>query len=329
MHAAASEPDTMTGPKLHWSYDESRRHTDLGDAARSMLHQLERRLYSFIAPHVVRQPHHLYHYTGDEAFEGILNSGGFRATYWRDLTDPKEIAYGMSVIDAVFQTLRSQLDTESLREMLGVHYYSFVSQEVKQSYYIACLTEMGDSLIHWTEYGRASGGCCLEIDPFKLRRACGGFAVELLPVTYEFKSQADLAIEIVTLCWKTTISLARATPQSTYQTWMPHVMALLNAHLHFHLRLMKTESYSWEREWRIVVSGPAPQARAADAPKRFVHLPLFQLSPAAVTGLVLGPGTHSLDAPRALRQHGYDDRLLRPTVHRAANGTGCRDLANA
>jgi hypothetical protein len=259
---------------MAWAYDNDRTHSELRAAEREVLFALEEKLYFRIVPNIARRPRVIYHYTSDRGLCGILASLGLRATYWRDLFDKDEIKWGIAIINEVMQALRWQLEDETLRELLGVCYHAFVRHEMAQEYYIVCFTEAGQSDRHWVEYGCADEGFCFELDAFSLQNPTIPHAVDLQPVIYDFKEQTDLLGDILLACWASIIKLVRQTSTERLVVWLPHVMSLLTAHLNFHLRLMKTEEFAWEREWRVVIPGPKP-GESEDGAKRFIHLPFI------------------------------------------------------
>lgn len=290
---------------MAWSYIDNRTHSELTATECEVLHQLEKNLFHLIVPNIAKLPRRVYHYTSDRGLEGILASRGFRATYWRDLIDKHEIAWGATIVNGVMQALRWELRDETLRELLGMFYYDFLRHEVAQKYYILCFTEVGESDRHWIEYGYADTGFCLKVDTFDLRKPTVPYAMDIEPVIYDFKHQTNLVLNILLECWRSTMELVRGTSTKRQPIWLPHVMSLLTAHLHFHLSLMKTESFAWEKEWRIVIRSSKPNNERAGA-KRFVHLPI--LTPPS-TSPVLAIAAREAGSLPCLRQmivtHGY------------------------
>lgn len=288
---------------LHWSYGETTRHVQLAADERAVLHALEKRLYKLIIPNLFKLPPKLYHYTTKVGVDGILSSGGIRATYWRDLADQHEIRYGMALVNETMQFLRSKLDPK-LQEFLGALYYAFVQHELKQQYYIACFTECANSERHWKEYG---SGFMLEFDTFGLTRPSPGTFLDVQPVIYTIKDQAQLINTVVLDCWSSAMELARNTSGDRASVWLPHVMNLITIHLHWHLSLIKREEFAWEKEWRLIVRSDRPESdQEPSAIKRFSQIPILTkpaLSPIATISAHHHQSAHVVG--EIVRSNGY------------------------
>lgn len=296
---------------MPWSYADNRAHPELSTTELDVLHPLEKNLYNLIVPNIARRPRRVYHYTSDRGLEGIVRSHGLRATYWRDLIDQREIVWGASILNEAMQALRRELQNEMLRELLGMYYYAFVQHEVAQEHYIVCFTEAGESERHWIEYGCADTGFCLEVDAFDLEKRSVAYAMDLQPVTYDFKQQTNLILNVLLPCWRATMELGGRTSSERQRVWLPHVMSLFTAHIHFHLRLMKTEDFEWEREWRVVIRGPKPGEKEPGI-KRFVHLPILTGSDMSPILAITARHAPSLQYIRRLIEaHGYSEPQLR------------------
>lgn len=87
---------------------------------------------------------------------------------------------------------------------------------------IACFCESGDDVLMWSHYGDAHRGLAIELNVFN----AGGYGLQIMPVRYAAE---------------------------------PPAVSYADRHDAFYAVLQKSESWSYEREWRIAQMGRAGQ----------------------------------------------------------------------
>ena len=208
----------------------------------------------------------LYHYTTRTGLNGILKSGGLRATYRMRMNDVGEFAYARNL---VFETL-NQIDR---RHDLPPVVHSLTTYTCKNldiilrdtvetsSAYCACLSVASDHPEQWETYAESGKGFALGINLFKFldnqRPAVESEKPFLfcLPVIYNVADQRDLI-------WRLVEAGIRdlQTFSDKYSQRPEDLTALRNrvtkefvVQLLVLIDFIKAPTYSSEREFRLIM----------------------------------------------------------------------------
>jgi hypothetical protein len=144
-----------------------------------------------------------WHYTSRAGFEGILRSGGLRATYRLDMNDEGEFGYARRIVDQALDRMRQRSDLPKVRLSLAdtckINLNRLLNQSKENSTaYCACLTVSGDQGKQWRDYADAGKGIAIGLNMShilnaQIQRCQKGLPYFVLaPVIYEEERQAEL-----------------------------------------------------------------------------------------------------------------------------------------
>lgn len=145
----------------------------------------------------------LYHYTTRKGLDGILKSGGMRATYRMRMNDPGEFDYARSLVFETLNMIGERDDLPPVGNSLASYAVKNVDLLLKDSFemssaYCACLSFASDHPKQWETYAENGKGFALGIDIFKLLKnqrsavASGHPFLFCAPVSYNEAEQRDL-----------------------------------------------------------------------------------------------------------------------------------------
>ncbi len=115
----------------------------------------------------------LYHYTTRKGLDGILRSGGLRATYRMRMNDPGEFDCARSLVFDTLHMIGERHDLPPVGNSMAsyavknLHLILKNSSEMSSAY-CACLSFAADHPKQWETYAESGKGFALGIDIFKL-----------------------------------------------------------------------------------------------------------------------------------------------------------------
>lgn len=149
-----------------------------------------------------------YHYTTRAGIEGILRTGGLRATYRKIMNDKGEFEYGRNIIfkalDAVKK--RNELPTvaQSIIEYTQLNLKNMLDDTTEvSSSFCACLTVSPDHAEQWKIYAENGSGFAIGLNvPLFLKnqkasRTAGMNYIYCIPVLYNERVQIDLVHKLI------------------------------------------------------------------------------------------------------------------------------------
>ena len=143
----------------------------------------------------------LYHYTTMAGLYGIIKSRKLWATHSNYLNDPREISYALGLLGSCIDGLLPSVKHSELREALALLPARIINVVTANSY-LACFTELDDSLVLWSTYTPNAAGIAIEFDPFRLSYCCRGgsfwrlYAIGCLRRHPSFRSNSALGSEL-------------------------------------------------------------------------------------------------------------------------------------
>lgn len=208
----------------------------------------------------------LYHYTTRKGLDGILKSGGLRATYRIKMNDPGEFDYARSL---VFETLNMIGESHNLPPVVkSLTLYAVKNLDLilkdsfeESSAYCACLSFASDHPNQWATYAESGKGFALGIDIFKLLEnqysavAPGNPFLFCAPVIYKEAEQRELVWRLVEAgindlqtflekCSRESENLTALRNRITKEIFS-QLLVLIN--------FIKAPNYSSERELRLML----------------------------------------------------------------------------
>lgn len=247
-------------------------------------------------------PDNLYHYSGPAGCIGIISNGKFWATQIEYMNDSKEVWHAVELAEKFIkseQKIPSNIKEETLREL------DFITKGVIKTF-IVSFSERNDLLSQWRAYC-PNGGASIGFCPEKLNKSLeesndGGSRFELIKCLYTKKDQ-DEKIEQFFQNYLEKIYASiegRNTPISeveirelvTYGFGRPFSKAAAQ---------MKHESFSEEKEWRLVgqpsQNGNFKWRAGSDMVVPYYE---FQFNRNSITSILSGPARQPIEAQRAL-----------------------------
>jgi len=207
-----------------------------------------------------------YHYTTRAGLEGILRSGGFRATYRMGMNDAAEFAYARNVVYTALDELGRRTDLPKVATSLITYARKNLDRLPKDttemaSSYCACLTTRPDDSSQWTTYaGRGTGFAIgFHLPPFLKTPVSavkmGEPFIYCAPVTYDPTKQRELVSRLVEAAiYDLQIFAAIHSQRSEHLTALrDRVTREIATHLVTLIDFLKAPAYRNEREIRLIL----------------------------------------------------------------------------
>lgn len=208
----------------------------------------------------------LYHYATHAGLNGILRSGGFRATYRMRMNDPGEFVYARDLIFETLSQIGSRQDFPPVVQSLTTYTQKNLEQFLRDSAemsraYCACLSVASDHPRQWKTYAESGKGFALGINLLSLlnnqRDAVGSGKpfIYCAPVTYQEADQRDLVFRLV----EAGLRDMRAFSDECSQTpddltaFRNRVTEEIVVQLFSLIDFMKAPSFSGEQEFRLII----------------------------------------------------------------------------
>jgi hypothetical protein len=284
-------------------------------------------------------PNRLWHYTSYAAFQGIVGSKKIWASEYRFLNDREEFRHAKDLAQKLVDgepefTGEVFPAREFLRKAVNIAFNTGYLHEERLRIMVASFSEEGDQLSQWRGYADNSRGVSIGFDLRGLRPPSNiGTTVTFAPCLYR-EADKDALLKAIFAhyrnglqeWWDSIVNLARkkqvegggTPPQFIQQLLAEHskeqteVTVRCHANLQFDLLrtapLLKDESFSEEKEWRLVLpwesirlptNHPIEFRPIRDALVPYIAYPLNmpnQEGPIFCADLILGPGSHTAAA---------------------------------
>ncbi len=212
-------------------------------------------------------PNILFHYTTMAGLEGILRSGGLRATYRMKMNDSGEFDYAQRIIYEAMKEVEQQGKLPRVAMSLLKYTRLNLNDKLKNTpdqsrSYCACLTLESDHPNQWESYAEHGKGVAIGFDLRKLfqaqvERKMNGMPILMFgPVTYEELDQQKLVLRLVEAGIKDLQLFSR-----TISSISTDIVALrdkiteeLIVYLFVLINFIKRPSFGSEREIRLMIN---------------------------------------------------------------------------
>jgi len=207
-----------------------------------------------------------YHYTTHDGLEGILRSGGLRATYRKLMNDTGEFEYARSVVFKALDEVQKRHDLPSVA--LSITEYTLLNlknmledtTDVSSSF-CACFTVSPDHAEQWQTYAENGNGFAIGFDiPLLLKyqkdfTKAGLEYIYCLPVLYNKKDQIDIVHRLVESGIQDLKRFAdNVSQQSEYLTSLrDEITKEIVTCLLVLIDFIKSERYASEKEIRFIL----------------------------------------------------------------------------
>jgi hypothetical protein len=280
-------------------------------------------------------PEVLWHYTSFAGFQGIISSRKIWATEYRFLNDQEEFCHAKRLViemcedEPEFGAARFPV-RDMIREAIKGVFDSGPLNEDRIRIMVASFSEAGDLLSQWRGYSGNSTGVSLGLDLRGLRPPLGlGSGVTFAPCVYNTDHKRSLIRSVFAhFCsrlepwWKQSVDSATAPGKKTQESEQNNLAANMDvlgkalrlAHSELQLNLvrvaplLKNESFSEEKEWRLVLPSeiiqlptqhPIEFRANRNSLVPYVAFPLLQPNQEGeilLRDVILGPGCHTAAA---------------------------------
>lgn len=206
-----------------------------------------------------------YHYTDRAGLEGILRSGGLRATYRLLMSDSGELDYALELFYGVLEELDKDPLIHSLTKYIRLNLERFRHDTIYDwNSYCACMTLSPDHHGQWKNYGDDGKGFSLGFNiPLILNQQYqlaseGRRYLGMLPIIYEKEKQRALVGGLI----EAGISdlqrfMATCSDDSSALTALRNrITSEIFFRLHIFKDFMKHPGYSSENEMRFIWTNP-------------------------------------------------------------------------
>jgi hypothetical protein len=287
-----------------------------------------------VMAHLTRPiPETLWHYTTFAGFQGIISSKTIWTTEYRFLNDSEEFSHARMLAEKLVEALPESTGLgfparDTLRSAVQLAFRTGLLHEERFSLLVASFSEVGDHLSQWRGYAGNSTGVSLGLDLRHLRPpSLLETTVAFAPCVYAESEKQRLLGAILDHgrdkleeAWNATVTaglktIDRSNPNAVWEHVHAHSRELSAsvAETHTNLQwdllrmapLLKNESFSEEREWRLTL--PRESIRLPshhrlsfrcqyDTMVPYIAYPLLlpnQEGPILCRDVILGPGSHS------------------------------------
>ena len=207
-----------------------------------------------------------YHYTSRSGLEGILKSGGLRATYRMKMNDHGEFDYARHLVFDELNKVVDGRDLPPVGKSLAAYTYKNLTKLLNDavemsSAYCACLSVASDHPHQWETYAESGEGFALGFDLLKFlgnqRSAVknGKPYIFCAPVNYKEAEQRDLIWRLVEAgVYDLQIFSEQISQRPEYLTSLrDRITKEITLHLLILIDFIKAPLYSSEMEFRLIM----------------------------------------------------------------------------
>jgi hypothetical protein len=237
-------------------------------------------------------PPTLYHYTSPAGLLGIVESRSFWLTDCAYLNDSSELTHADSVLVKVVDEKTQEGLTPVAEAYLGA-----IKRRLEEGVFLTSLTgsfsENGDLLSQWRAYCPVNGGYSIGFRSNFIETTIGGFSYTLRSCIYESGTQEQLIRKHLDL--------------ALLQDSEDHVFQNFELFYRFLRPRMKHDSFSEEREWRLLSVDPLETIQGLrfrpGASFLIPYVPItFVDNQLPIQEIIVGPCKHPDLAAMALRR---------------------------
>ncbi|MGQ0710161.1 MAG: DUF2971 domain-containing protein [Rhodoferax sp.] len=200
-------------------------------------------------------PDLLFHYTSANGLRGILESSRLWATNYRFLNDASEVAYGVSLFEALIQERLAGATDVVLSEFLSRTLRTANAFDGMFDCYIACFCERDDLLNQWRTYAGSGGGFALGLKTQEVGRRCGQLErtqdFVLRRVVYDVAQQRSLLSVVIDGATTVLASATQGVTVAEANNVIARCCQFLRAETADYLLSFKHPAFEIEKEWRL------------------------------------------------------------------------------
>ncbi len=237
----------------------------------------------------------LHHYTSGHGLLGIIGSGSIWATKIQYMNDSKEFVHAIELADRSIRTRKAAQSNERFSALCDA-LIEHLERISGMAFYVACFSEVEDSLSQWRGYCPSGFGYSIGFDGDKLREIATPQGFSLQQCIYSRRDQDQAATQWVD---KTLASLTNSCPSTEEpRLFCEKAVGVFLDDLIKFAPYMKDNAFSDEREWRLValISDNDPRVQLRPGKSMLVpYAPIdlkLSLDSALLWNILIGPTPH-------------------------------------
>lgn len=253
-----------------------------------MFDKFEKYLYQTVFP--TQPPENIFHYTTQSGILGIIQSREMWATQVHFLNDKHEVFLTFKLLEKELKKRVGSTQTPTLRSLL-VDIRKNLKRIDQSHICIASFCEHGDLLSQWRGYGNLGKGYAIGFDLSELRKISRLQNFVLWPCVYNAALQLELVNYLID-SWLKEFCDNRVCHEK-----MRKIIDISTGQL---APILKDESFSEEKEWRLVSSALTSKSPGfAFREGQYSLIPYYKFSIVTPDGkdciksIVVGPSPHT------------------------------------
>lgn len=261
-----------------------------------MLDSFERYLYQTVFP--LLPPESIYHYTTQQGILGIVSLQELWATQVHFLNDKNEVFLTFKLLERELKKQIGQAQSNPVKSMLKNirRHLTCIDQG---HICIASFCEEKDLLSQWRGYGNQGKGYAIGFDLQELQQIARRQHFVIWPCVYNPTLQVELVDYLIDI-WCRKFGSDRAVDHEK-------MFNIINTSVCQLAPIIKDESFSEEKEWRLVssvVSSKSPQFAFREGEYSLIPYYNFQIADKqhrhSIKTIVVGPSPHMELARKSL-----------------------------
>lgn len=274
-----------------------------------MFDSFEKYLYQTVFP--TRPPEHIFHFTTQAGILGIIQSREMWATQVHFLNDKHEVFLTFKLLEKELKRRIGSCQAPAMRSLL-VDIKKNLKRVDQGHICIASFCEQDDLLSQWRGYGNQGKGYAIGFDLAELRKIARLQHFVLWPCVYNVSLQLELVNYLIE-SW-----LREFCDKKLAHEQMQKIIDVSTGQL---APILKDESFSEEKEWRLVSSTLTSRTPGfAFREGRYSLIPYYKFAIITPTGkdciknIVVGPSPHTELACNSLATFLNTQKLSRVEV---------------
>ena len=255
-------------------------------------------------------PDILYHYTGQEGLLGIIGKKEIWASHTQYLNDQREFRHAMELVRDELSRMVRQADAETRAFVEEMNEGMNEHDGMESINVCVCsFSEEGDILSQWRAYGDGVAKFSIGFSGAILRQVSDQMNFWLVPCLYREEEQRELVRALLRDVLRENMARVTEGEFESEDSDLPRGGNLI-AYLNRYAPILKHETFSEEREWRIVTRPLTCRLERFDyRPGRSMLIPYYRIPLAGancdfgIERIVVGPvphGDQAVDAVKSL-----------------------------
>ena len=191
----------------------------------------------------------LYHYTSAQSLLYILEGGSIWSSKIQYMNDSKEFSHAIDIANRYISRYKTK-NSDKVSSNIGNKISEILERISNMNIFVACFSEVPDSLGQWRGYCPPSLGYCIGFNSEELEAQAMEQGFLLHRCIYDVAEKERVVSHWVTALIK-TLSKAYTSEQDLEAFFWQHGRAYVDEFIGI-ASVMKHEAFSDEKEWRLI-----------------------------------------------------------------------------